>query len=228
MKNLIYILFFLLLFSCKKDSVIPPSDLGFGYYPGKVGSWIIYDVDSIIYDGLNNDTIYYAYQIKELIESEFTDNQGRKALRIERYRRDDTASAWGIPRIWTAVKTNQLVERTEENTKYIKLTFPVRKDIFWDGNALNTDEKRNYEYLSVDESALFNNNTMSFDSVVTVEQLKNINCVERKYFIEKYAKNVGLVFQEATNIDIQTEDCVIFKSVDGLEFRMEIYAYGLN
>ncbi|MGL4599751.1 MAG: hypothetical protein ACRCYO_19650, partial [Bacteroidia bacterium] len=63
--------------ACKKDKPVP--DLGYTYFPDQVGHWAIYEMDSTVYDDFTNDTVHYRYQIRELIESEFTDNQGRRS-----------------------------------------------------------------------------------------------------------------------------------------------------
>ena len=39
-------------FSCKKKDELPP-DLGYNYFPNKVGKYVIYDVDSFYYNDFN-------------------------------------------------------------------------------------------------------------------------------------------------------------------------------
>lgn len=221
--SFLHIMMLFMILSCKKDSVIQPIDLGYDYFPGIIGSWVIYDVDSIVYPELRSDTLYYSYQVKELIESEYIDNEGRSALRIERYHRKNANSEWSIPRIWTAYKSTERVERMEENTRYISMSFPVKQGDTWNGNALNSKGKWSFEYTQVDKNELINTTTL--DSVLTVEQINEVNCIQRKIYIEKYAKNIGLIYRHTTDIEIKTEDCVKLNSVDGLEYKMTLHSY---
>ena len=88
MKNYFFILVLIILFSCKKDETLP--NLGYTYFPDKIGTYITYEVDSFSQDedwGPNTDTTY-KFQIKEVMRSYFTDNEGRKSIRIERYRKN--------------------------------------------------------------------------------------------------------------------------------------------
>ncbi|HET6989704.1 MAG TPA: hypothetical protein VFJ43_00195, partial [Bacteroidia bacterium] len=71
--------------SCKKDH--PVTDAGYNYFPNNIGHYCIYEVDSTVYDNFNHDTVHYRYEVKEVIESYFTDNMGRQAMRVERYKR---------------------------------------------------------------------------------------------------------------------------------------------
>src|ERR1051326_1610852 len=64
--------------SCKKDA--PAPDLGYGYAPINVGHWVIYQIDSTAEDDQTVGRKTYQFQIKEVIESIFTDNQGRPTI----------------------------------------------------------------------------------------------------------------------------------------------------
>ena len=82
----------LLLFSCKKNNDAAP-DMGYYYFPNQVGKYVVYDVDSIYYDPfLMNPVTHitppaeYKFQIKEKIESIYTDNQNRPTIKIIRYK----------------------------------------------------------------------------------------------------------------------------------------------
>ena len=90
-----YLLFFviaIIFFSCKKDVTVVP-DVGYDYYPAKIRSYIVYDVDSIIYNplgngGSGNDTLYFKFQIKEVMDTLITDNQNRPTVKIIRYKKN--------------------------------------------------------------------------------------------------------------------------------------------
>jgi hypothetical protein len=215
------IIFISIFSSCKEKQQITPYT-GFNYFQAEVGSWVIYDVDSIVYDGFTNKVDTFYYQIRELIESEFTDNSGRTALRIERsFRKSDTIN-WAISQIWSAAITESRAERTEENIKYMKLIFPVRRGRTWNGNAFNTLGEQLYRYIETHQSEEING--IAFDSTLTVLQIDNFNLIETTQASEKYATNVGMVYKEW--IDLKTEVNGSIK--EGLKLYYRVRDFGKN
>jgi hypothetical protein len=162
-------------------------------------------VDSIVYDDFKMDTTYYKYRIKEKLEEVFIDNQGRKAIKLVRYMKkyNDMVSydnmPWVIKDVWNYTKTNTTLEVVEEDVRYTKLIFPVKEAASWNGNAQNSLTEWNYTYDYVDKAEIINGT--KFDNVLLVIQKKDKNNVlHREYFIEKYAKNVGLVYREIKDL----------------------------
>src|SRR5256885_175381 len=84
--QIIFVMTVVFFTGCKKDKPAT-DDPGYSYFPDDIGHYCIYQVDSTVYDDFHNDTFYYSYQIKEVIESYFIDNQNRNAMRVERYKR---------------------------------------------------------------------------------------------------------------------------------------------
>lgn len=184
--------------SCKKDEA---PDVGYNYYPDRVGKYVIYEVDSISKDDLLNVDDTFKMQLKEVIESIYLDNQGRPTMRIERYKKFYSSTTpydsmeWTLTDVWSATRTGTTLETNEENISYTRLIFPVRKNgTSWDGNAPNIFEAWGYEYTAVDVPETIN--SFSFDSVATVSEINTTNLVETKYSEAKYAKNVGLVYRK--------------------------------
>lgn len=195
--------------SCKKKVEDAP-DVGYDYAPLKLGQYIVYDVDSTVYDDNNMDTTYYKYRIKEKLEENFIDNQGRTAIKLVRYIKKyiDTVSydviPWTLKDVWNCIKTRTTYEVVEEDIRFTKLIFPVKGDASWNGNAQNNLEEWDYKYIYFDRTEKINGKT--FDNVLYVEQKddKSKNVIHRQYFIEKYAKDVGLVYREMKDLQSQT------------------------
>lgn len=191
--------------ACKKKVEDAP-DVGYDYAPVTLGKYIVYDVDSTVYDDNNMDTIYYKYRIKEKLEENFIDNQGRTAVKIVRYfkKYNDTVNydniPWTIKDVWNLVKTSTTLEVVEEDVRFTKLIFPVKVDATWNGNAQNTIGEWEYLYKYIDRKENINGTT--FDNVLFVEQKddKSKNAIHRQYFIEKHAKDVGLVYREIKDL----------------------------
>lgn len=212
--------------SCKKDPPQPVEvDLGHSYAPVEVGRYVIYEVDSIAYDDAIHPADTTRYLLKEIIDSIFNDNAGRPTMRLERYWKiyNDTvpysALPWLGPRVWTATRTSTALERKEENNIYIRLVFPPDKGKKWNGNSYNTLGQKDYEILSTDKPDAIG--SLSFDSVVTIEQFSQINIIEFRYEMEQYARGVGLIYKQRDSIyDGGGPDTV------GYTFRQKIISYG--
>ena len=186
----------LIISSCKKDDPIQV-DVGYGYFPTEIGAWIIYDVDSTVWDDFFSPSkeTNYKYQIKEVIESSYIDVGGRVAYRWERYKRDSVGAPWVIKDVWAVNKTSSTAEKVEENVRYIRLIFPVKLSKIWDGNASNTLDEWDYQYTEVDAPGTVGG--LSFDSTLTVLQQDFNPWIFYDFFEEKYAKNVGLIYKKA-------------------------------
>ena len=178
--------------------------MGYDYAPVTIGKYVVYDVDSTAYlETL--DTVYYKYRIKEKLEELFTDNQGREAIKLVRYikKYNDSVSydnmPWIVKDVWTYTKTNTTLEVVEEDLRFTKLIFPVTQDATWNGNAQNTLAEWDYTYDYIDRTEVINGH--KFDNILMVLQRKDKNNVlHREYFIEKYAKEVGLVYREIKDL----------------------------
>jgi len=184
--------------ACKRDGATQP-DFGYNYFPDKIGSYVIYNVDSVFY--INESVYTYQYQIKEKIESVFMDNQSRPTLRIERYFRNNTSQPWTIKDVWAANRTTTTAEKVEENVRFIKLAFPVKKNQSWNGNAQNTNDACTYTYSFFDLPRTIN--TIVFDSVLEVKQRDETSLIHKKYYIERYARNVGMVYKSSIDVTSQ-------------------------
>jgi hypothetical protein len=210
--------------SCKKAG-IQPLAIDKSYFPLETGKYIIYDVDSIVYSNFFDSTFFFSYQVMEYIDSQYQDAGGNPAYRIIRSMRTDENSTWVVHDIWSANLTDHTAEKVEENLRFIKLDFPVLLNKTWKGNALiNTDSALlylkdwDYKYTEINGQLIVD--TMIFDSVVTVTQHDDENAIEKMIYIEKYAKNVGMIYKEEQDIETQPG-----QYQDGYLMTMTIHEY---
>ena len=191
--------------SCSKKQ-IPENTalLGLDYYPLTSGKFVIYDVDSTIYNDLPVDTVSYRYRIKEKIADSFTDNQGQPAIRLERSIKKFNpvlsydSMPWTIKEIWLVNATHKSIQVVEGNVRYTKLIFPVQPNASWNGNAFNTLGDWEYTYDYVDNSETINGNALSKVVMVTQKDFKTL--ISYQGYFEKYAKGIGLVYRQITDI----------------------------
>ena len=203
-------------FSCEKRiEEFPEDQLGYEYFPLELGKYSIYRIDSVIYQSGGNlvDTIrtYSREEIVELIQ----DLNGDTLYRIERSLSDIPDGGWEVKDVWTASKNETQALWTEENLKFIKIVFPLLEDNTWDGNIYFEDDilvpaggdqikmydEWTYRVLGFRDTA--NIESVVYEDLLKIQQVDTENLLERRYGIEYYARNVGLVKKELQILDTQ-------------------------
>ncbi|MEY4876983.1 MAG: hypothetical protein RL708_2132 [Bacteroidota bacterium] len=231
-KNILWFVALLFVFGCKKKQTV--YDTKTEYFPLAVGSWIIYDVDSLVYNSFTLTSYTHHFQLKELIASSFIDASNEKAFVLERYERDSITQDFKLKNKWVEKNANNKAEKIEENQRFIKMTFPPIKNNTWKGNAYlqidpNDENSKfltdwDYKYSIVDEKISLGNH--SFDSSITVLQHDDyIVRLQKSYFKEVYAKHVGLVYYQHTFLEQQPSDPT-WKS--GFDVKATINSNGKN
>lgn len=210
------------LISCSKEkeewvAAEPLAD----YLPLEVGKFITYRVDSLVTNPLFNTSMEtHSYQIKHVVDAQLTDNLGRPAYRIYRFQRNaDGSGPWQAAGSYFITPLTNQIETVEENLRFIKLRDPLREGFSWKGNSYlpnnpyqalgysfsvdNSMGRWDYTYDRFDESEEINGQT--YANVWTVEQIDDQEgdpvtrpefYANRSRFVEKYAKNIGLVYRQ--------------------------------
>jgi len=208
--------------SCKDETVLEPEAQFNNYFPAVKGNYIVYDCDSVVYDDFTNTVDTLKFKIKEYYETEFTDNSGRTAIRLERYKMPEGTTQWQLKDIWSLVKTDKQVEKVEEDVRMLKLLFPVKEGLEWDINALNNTGSRTVKYTAVHKP--YSVDAFSFDSTVTVVNTDPENLVEEFRDTEVFAANKGMVFKKYVNVKYKTPPQTGIKS--GVVFTMQAIEFG--
>ncbi len=221
----------LFLLSCSKDS---PSTVDFktvsDYYPLKVGTWHVYDVDSIFYndftDPVTIDTI--TYQVKEELTDTFFDLEGNLSYEIIRSKRvgNDSISVesfpWKISDKWWVKEHNGNIERVEENNRYVTLSSPILEGKSWNGNAYNYMNSWDYLYENVADTFA------QYPNTVTVNQREEDLVIIYREYKEVFAKGIGLVSR--TRIDVESQDIlnplpILLKAEEGFQYFQILNSY---
>jgi hypothetical protein len=239
LKNYLYIITVLLIFaSCKKKSVPADSvDVGKDYYPLTLGKYVTYEVDSTVYDEFTFLPKTSKYRIKEKIEEEFTDTDGKPALRLMRYikKYDSTKTydqiAWTVKDAWQVNQSNTSLQVVEENVRFTKLIFAVKENAQWDGNANNTIGEWDYTYSYMDKTETING--VDLEKVCFIKQKDYRTLISYQYYIEKYARGVGLVYREIKDLKLGKDGTVILggqiennPKCIGTIYKLTILSYG--
>lgn len=209
-------------YSCDKKETEPLDlELGYEYYPLQVGQIREFAVDSILFDPALNGTQIdtNSWFIRESITDSFPAQDGLIWYRIERFQRQSESLPWQIGKVYAAARNKQQAYRTEDNLRFIKMTFPLQANETWDGNAFFSNRTTvevageqiemfvdwNYRTLSLADP--FQVGDLLFDTVCSIQLADSENLVEYRQAKEHYAKNIGLVYRELQILDTQCEVC---------------------
>ena len=227
-KYFIGILFLSLLFvSCKKEKDDFTTTSVNDYFPLQVGKYITYDLDSTVFTNFNQNLTVRHYQAQYKIEDQTTDNLGNAGFIINRYLRADSTKSWEIDNVFTVYPTGKSIEYIQDNLRFIKLISPIAEGFSWKGNSyLAYDPYRsyvfanpafmedwNYTYENVNEPLTIN--SKDFENTITVLEVSDstgnpaiagTEYAEKTYSIEKYAKEIGLVYKDFIHWEYQGTD----------------------
>lgn len=137
------------------------------------------------------------------------------------------AQPWSNAATYFITPVNDQVEVIENNLRFIKLHLPIKENFSWKGNKFlpfdtiggvvkgpyhalfsfnNDDNMNDWDYYYDGGTSSFNYRGFSYADVQTVEQIDesfNVPIVTNSYAyqsrsVEKYAKNIGMVYREHT------------------------------
>ena len=213
MKNCFWFgcLLFVLL-SCETETIeVDGVVSGREYYPIDEGREWVYVTDSIIYDESRGRIDTFSGFIKEVI----TDLNVDGKYIIERSFTRNLMDPWRVTDIWSGRIEETNVVKTEENLSFIKLVFPPNIFSVWDGNSL-FDENieivvageplqpyQGWKYEIIDIEGTYSQNDISAVDVVEVMHVDALSIVDRRYSIERFAENIGMVEKKVMILDCQ-------------------------
>ncbi|UEG50214.1 hypothetical protein LK994_01835 [Ferruginibacter lapsinanis] len=204
--------------SCTKTDTFSSADLN-EYNPTIVGKYIVYNLDSTKFINFGTKDTVIKYQVKFQVDAAITDNLNRPAYRVFRYIRKTAADSWQPDNSFLMVNTTSSLEFVENNMRFIKLKQPIRSDFSWKGNVFidtySADSEVKYlddwEYTYENINEPLTLGAITLDSTITVNQRNEIvgdpsnvlSYSELNIGVEKYAKNIGLVYKNFLHREYQ-------------------------
>ncbi len=223
----------LALTSCKKE-VEKPSESN-DYFPLKVGKYILYDVDSVVYDDATQTTHINSYQMRYEVVDSFKDNANRVSYTINVYQRPETDEPFTPRDVIHVTKTATGVEWTQSNAKILKMIFPIEQSSSWNGMAFiqlredamdeyNTQRYGwNFTYENI--GADYNPGNNPFYNTVTINGIDEATnqpgdsvYADRNYYKEVYAAGYGMIYRERVYWIWNEKPSIRYKR--GYELRM--------
>lgn len=189
--------------SCHKENEIP-ADIEFAadkqYFPLETDKALIYKVTEITIDKPSDYYDTAVYYLRERTDIPFVDNEGDTAYRIERFK-SQSLNNWTISDVWESKLTTYTAEKVEENQRFIKIKFPLSIGKYWNGNLKNELDDKDCTITSL--SATYNNENIHLDSCLSITRDSIVTHISKLYDVEIYARNIGLVYKEITDINSQ-------------------------
>lgn len=217
-KTLVAILLFCLFTGCKKVTETLETIALEELLPLKKGKFITYRVDSLIFFNSGKSFKTNRYQVKHVVDSLAVDNLNRPSWNVRTFLNDSTASGpWIENGTYQVTFADKKAEVIENNLRVVKIYQPVKQDFTWRGNSFlpqspyagygTTISIALWDFIYTTINATEKIGTVNVPGVSTVFhiddqtglQLPTVDLTKyasREYSIEKYAKNIGLVYRE--------------------------------
>jgi hypothetical protein len=197
------------------------------YMPLQTGKYITYRLDSLVFKNFGTVIETHRYQWKHVIDAQITDNLGRPSYRIYTYLRDSAGTQpWSATGTYFITPLADQVELIDDNFRIIKLHMPVRDGFQWKGNAylpfqpyspaynfINDVDIQDWDFTYEPVEPAFSYHGNNYTNVLTVTQIDeetnspvtNVNALGYQTLsLEKYSKNIGLVYRKQVLWDYQT------------------------
>ncbi len=213
--------FAMIFFACETEDA-PPVFMGQEYFGQTPGKWIIYDVDSTVYDDFLGEIFHYQYQVLEWNKETYINSQDEEAMRLERFWRKNDGQQWKMKNIWNSVLLDNKAKKTEENITYVKLAFPLKENQRWDGNAYNTREEKPYTVTQIHQPIDLPNHKL--DSTLTVLHIDFQTLIGEELKYEIYSKHVGMVIRKYKELEKEVDGTII----RGVDYTYTLVDYGID
>jgi hypothetical protein len=185
-----------------------------------VGKYITYRLDSLVFVNFQQDPEIHSYKVKHVVDALITDNLGNPSYRVYTYISDTSGNEnWQPSNTYFVTPLSDKIELIEDNLRVIKLRLPVKEGFTWKGNSYlpvdpygsygfnfsNDDDMKNWEFYYDAPESTFTFEGQTYTDVHTVEQQDDYSnvpiIVPQSYAyktrsVEKYSKNIGLVYRE--------------------------------
>lgn len=210
-----------IIYSCKKQTATVDTAEVSAYMSLETGKYIHYRLDSTRFIDFGQRDTVISYDAKDVVDGELTDASGRPTYRIVRYLRDVNStneSDYRVALTYFVTPTRESIEIAENNLRFQKLRLPVTEGFSWHGNASlpvtpyyslyefsNDEDIHDWDYTYENVNQPMEINGTIYDSTITVLQVADSSNVPiefpdglayKNYWVEQYAKNIGLIYKE--------------------------------
>ncbi len=221
LKSLYILCSFILIFSaCEKQS--DPDDFSidyfYQYFPAQSDAGIVYQVDSFLFkrgiSGLEIDTLSFEMETS-LMDSIDLPN-GWSYVWQKKYKSLEAPFNTHYQISSRSISDNRAIVQ-EDNLSFISFVFPPKEQTRWNGLSLMNGDSVQYTILGesirpfkdwnqfriTETDGVYTFGDTTFENVITVLQTDTENAIEKRYSLERYARNYGLIYKEMWILDTQ-------------------------
>lgn len=223
---------------CGHDGEEPKSDADF--FPLRVGDFRIYEVDETQITAYNVETDFH-YELKTLVTDSFANANGGYSYIMSRFKRDNDAQPWQSLDTWTLRADTKEVVVTEGATPFVRVTFPIKNNRTWNGNAYNDIETGKfcttngspqqcdpYSIESIGQDYLTAGGLTYGDAFEVVQSNDPDRVIKFDVRSEFYARGIGLIAKKSTIYNYCTQSSCSGKQLieTGIRLTQELTQYG--
>ncbi len=220
------IIIYTLLVGCTETLEPNTTEFGYDYYPMDLGDVRIYHTTTIRYN-LNGTIDTTRYLTKEVAEELILKTDGTTSILLGRYSAVIGSTTWTKDSLWAVFIDESKVVLSEATTDFIKLVFPVKETLEWDGNAFNSNESEFYEIIDVKKPYAYD--TLSYENTLTVvheDLLDPAKITKDDFRVEVFASNIGLIHKVRVKINYCATCVENGKIEDGFIFEQKLIEIG--
>lgn len=210
------------LTQCSDEDPISTA-VGLDYFPLRTGDSWIYEVqETTIVNSVYN---LKKYELQVAVIDSMKNINGSYSYTLKREKRTLQTDSWQSFETWTAeVADNKLIQN-ENNVLFVKLVFPIGNGMKWNGNEFNNLPNHGNLFDNINgelyhvfgfDMPIPESTGLNFPKTTTIFQNDfSDNIVGKDQRIEIYARGVGLVYKEVTQLEYcSTPDCLGQQKVD--------------
>ncbi|KXK40432.1 MAG: hypothetical protein UZ09_BCD002000402 [Bacteroidetes bacterium OLB9] len=198
---------------CISEVEIPDtSDYGYEYFPIEKGRSWIYQSDSIVFYNSGQEVDTFRSYLKEEIGDIIKDIDGTEIHKVKRYFKRNESDPWTPIHTWTTSLRDNKALRTEENLKFIKMVFPIKENLNFDGNLYIDPEIRiEVQGEALEPYKVWKTRIEDIDTLIRfhdtdlacmmIHLVDDTTIVDRRRVYEFYGKGIGLVRKEMILVD---------------------------
>lgn len=238
MKGYQFIFLILIFFSCNNEEDSPQPKPGYDYFPIQKGYFRDYKIkitkyylrpDSVLNKVVPDSTKRTVYT-HEFCTLRFLDEEGDSASRIEIFTKNNLIDNWPVQPDSIAIvkiKDDELIY-TINNRTYVKILFPVRVGLGWNGNKFNSMGEEFYTISEIGATLELADTVLSPSMKIVQSNIFNLIEVDER--TEVYALNVGLAEKNTRILQYrQSNGEVLTGEIEsGTVFKQELIDYGEN
>jgi hypothetical protein len=203
----------LTFYSC--DKVEPPVESDTVFFPLKLSTFTVFKVTLLEHDAFREKTDTLSYFIKETTQDTIINNAGKLVYRT-RIEQSQNDTNYTFIKYVIEERDDFSAQRVEDDTRKIKLSFPLKERKTWDANEFNINEYQSAQTIKVNEPYMAGDT--EFIETVIVDLGNDINPFFTTVEEEVYAKNIGLINRIVKEIETQPG-----KYKDGTEYEQTFY-----